>query len=234
MPTRDFTWKVKALDPQGTFSGVASTYSDTPDLQGDLILPGAYAQAIASQGAGYPLLFAHQQSQPLGVGKISDSREGLIVNGTLVMSDPNAQRAYAHLKAGSLKGLSIGYSVSPDKETFNRDGTRTLTEIRLHEISLTPVPADPGAQVTSVKSAAAVLRGLKSGDLGAEDRAVLVGALRSLLGGKNGLCECDCPECLEGNCADCSDEGCEDPACEGGMAETLSALRGLLAEMRRA
>jgi HK97 family phage prohead protease len=233
MPTRDFPWRIKSLDPQGQFTGIASTY-DGVDLQNDRIERGAYAAAIAGQGAGFPLLFAHQQSQPLGVGKISDSREGLIVNGTLVMSDPNAQRAYDHMKAGSLRGLSIGYSVPPDKETFNRDGTRTLTEIRLHEISLTPVPADPGALVSSVKSAAATLGKLKSGDLGPEDRAVLVGALRQLLGGKNGLCECDCPECLEGNCADCSDEGCEDPACEGGMAETLSALRGLLAEMRKA
>jgi HK97 family phage prohead protease len=110
MLTRDFSLRVKALDDSGTFTGYCSTYGGPPDLVGDIIEPGAYKQAIASQGNGYPLLWAHQQSEPLGLVKISDSAAGLVCNASMVMADPAAQRAYAHLKAGSIKGLSIGYT----------------------------------------------------------------------------------------------------------------------------
>ena len=45
---------------------------------------------------------------PIGLGKLSDSREGLLVKGQLVPESPTAAKAYALLKAGVLKGLSIG------------------------------------------------------------------------------------------------------------------------------
>jgi HK97 family phage prohead protease len=202
---------------------------------GDTIVPGAFNQAIAQQGAGYPLLFAHDQSQPLGVGKISDSTSGLIVTGSLVLADPNAVRAQAHMRAGSIKGLSIGYTVPDGKSEIQRDGTRVLKEVRLHEISLVAVPADPGAQVTSVKAAAKSLANVKIESLSAGDRAVLMAALKRLLGKDLG-CMCDCPQCLAESCADCSNPECIDQNCEGSQAqaETLSALRSLAAELRAA
>src|SRR5437016_13791524 len=130
MQTRDFSLKLtmKSLDDSGTFVGLASPYGRPADMVGDIIEPGAYKQAIASQGAGVPLLWSHLQSEPLGLAKVSDSAAGLVVNGSLVMSDPAAQRAYAHLKAGSIKGLSIGYTLpnGAGKVTYNDDGTRTL------------------------------------------------------------------------------------------------------------
>ncbi len=226
--------KLKSLDAGGTFTGIAATYNGL-DMVGDTIVPEAFKQAIAQQGADYPLLFAHDQSQPLGVGKISDSTSGLVVTGSLVLADPNAVRAQAHMRAGSIKGLSIGYTVPDGKSEIQRDGTRVLKEIKLHEISLVAVPADPGAMVTSVKDAAGVLANVKVEDLQAEDRAVLLAAMKRLLGKDLG-CMCDCPECLAGNCAACSNADCTDPNCEGSQAqaETLSALRALAAELRAA
>jgi hypothetical protein len=227
---RDFTWKLKSLDAGGSFVGIAAAYNNT-DLVGDVIAPGAFKQAIQSQGSGFPLLFAHDQSQPLGVGKISDSPAGLLVDGQLVMADPNAVRVHAHLKAGSIKGLSIGFQDT--KSTPQSDGTRLLKEVRLHEISLVACPANPLAQVLSVKAATGVLAKVKIEDLKAEDRATLLGAMKRLLGKDLG-CMCDCSECLAGDCADCSDADCTDPNCEGSQAqaETLSALRSLAAELR--
>ena len=188
----------------------------------------------ARDRAEYPLLFAHDQSQPLGVGKVSDSSAGLLINGKLVMGDANAQRAYQHLKAGSLKGLSIGFTIPDNKADIQRDGTRVLKEIRLHEVSLVPCPADLGARVTSVKSAAAVLAKLNPDDLGADDRAVLMAALKKLLGAKNALCSCDCEQCMSDNCEACSDPDCTDPNCEANQndaAETLAALKALAREL---
>jgi HK97 family phage prohead protease len=105
MLTRDFPLRVKALDDQsGAFTGYASTYGAPADLTGDIVLPGAFAQSIAQQGAGYRLLWSHKQDEPLGIAKVSDSANGLVVSGTLLMSDSGAQRAHAFLKAGCHQG----------------------------------------------------------------------------------------------------------------------------------
>jgi HK97 family phage prohead protease len=247
MLTRDFSLKVKVLDDSGTFTGYASTYGGPPDLTGDIIEPGAYKQAIASQGAGYPLLWAHQQSEPLGLAKVSDSAAGLVVNGSMVMADPIAQRAYAHLKAGSIKGLSIGFNLPPEssgKVTYGNDGTRTIREIKLFEVSLVAIPANPLAQVTSVKSLAQVehlLRSYRAGEVTAADidqfRSIDL-ALKALLR-KDGACECDCEECLAGDCADCSNPDCVDPNCEGSMkaqqaAEELALLKSFALSIKNA
>jgi HK97 family phage prohead protease len=233
MPTRDFTLKLKSLEPSGSFVGYASTYGNT-DLQGDVIAPGAFKQAIQSQGIGYPLLFGHDQTQPLGVGKISDSSGGLVVDGALVMADPAAVRVHAHMKAGSIRGLSIGFQV-PDgagKSVTQSDGTRLLKEIRLHEISLVAIPANPRAQVTSVKSISEALGSLRPDTMPPGDRATLLAALRRLLGGsKDALCQCDCPECLAGDCADCSNGDCEDSNCGGVSSATLKDLQSLAREL---
>ena len=179
--TRDFSLKVKALADEGTFSGLASTYGGI-DLLGDTIAPGAFKQAIASQGTGYPLLWSHNAAEPIGLGRVADSSSGLIVNGTLVMGDPAAQRALLHLKAGSIRGLSIGYQVPDGKSEIQSDGARLLREIKLYEISLVAIPADPRAQVFSVKDATAVLANLRTSDLAPVDRAELLVELKRLLG----------------------------------------------------
>jgi hypothetical protein len=183
MLTQDFALRIKQLDDEGTFTGYGSTYGGPPDLVGDVIEPGAFTQSIASQGKGYPLLWVHDQSQPLGLAKVSDSPTGLVVNGSMVMSDPAAQRALAHMKAGSVRGLSIGYDVphGSGKVAYGDDGSRTLKEIKLYELSLCAIPANPRAQVTSVKSLSdieALLQIMrKSGDA---DRPTLL-AIRSEL-----------------------------------------------------
>jgi HK97 family phage prohead protease len=245
--TRDFSLKIKALDQAtGSFTGLASTYGGPPDLVGDIIAPNAYAQSIASQGAGLPLLWCHDQSQPLGLAKVSDSAAGLVLNGSLLMSDPAAQRAYAHLKAGSIKGLSIGYSTPPEssgKVIYNNDGSRTLKEVMLHECSLVAVPANPRAQVTSVKSLAQVehlLHGIRPNDVTGETldqlRSINL-ALKSLLK-KDASCECDCPECEADDCENCSDPDCEDPNCEGSVkarqdAADLDTLKTFAMQLKK-
>lgn len=239
---RDFPLKVKALDDQtGTFTGYASTYGGPPDLMGDVIEPGAFKRAIDNQGAGYPLLWSHMSSEPLGLARISDSAAGLVVNGSMVMADPAAQRANAHLKAGSIRGLSIGFGLPPEstgKTTYNADGTRTIREIKLYEISLVAIPANPLALVTSVKSLQqvdALLHGIKSGDVTGDTLAQLRAidlTLKSLLQ-KDALCECDCPKCTDGDCVDCSDPDCADPNCEGTKdAETMKLLKSFAAELK--
>jgi HK97 family phage prohead protease len=169
MQTRDFRLSVKALSDEGAFTGLAATYSNV-DLTGDIIEPGSFRQAIAQQKGGYPLLWSHRQDEPIGIGRIEDSKDGLLVHGQLLMADPAAVRAHAHIKAGTIKGLSIGFTVprGEGKVQYRDDGVRVLKEIFLHEISVVAVPANPKAQVLTVKSLGEVrhmLTSLKDGDI---------------------------------------------------------------------
>jgi HK97 family phage prohead protease len=243
MQTRDFSLKVKGLDESGSFTGLASPYGPPADMVGDIIAPGAYKQAIASQGDGYPLLWAHKQDEPIGIGKVSDSAAGLVINGKLLMTDSGAQRAYSFMKSNIVRGLSIGYQVDPAKVTYGNDGTRTLKEVRLFEVSLVVVPCAPAAHVTNIKNLAqveTVLRTLRPGEVSAADLEQLRNidlTLKTLLR-KNTLCDCNCEECLAGDCEDCSDPECDDPNCEGSMkaakaAEDLAALKSFAVSIKQ-
>jgi HK97 family phage prohead protease len=163
MFTRDFGFRIKSLGEDGTFDGLASPHGPPCDLDGDEIAPGAYKQAILQQPpSGYPLLWIHDQTQPLGVARVQDSPAGLGVNGKLFLQDPNAQKAYIHMQGGSVRGLSIGYlPPNGNKVEHRSDGTRLLKEVHLKELSVVPIPAAPRAQITSVKQLGDVRRVLK-------------------------------------------------------------------------
>jgi Caudovirus prohead serine protease len=119
--------------------------------------------------------------------------------------------------------------------SYGDDGTRTLKEVHLHEVSLVAVPANPRAQVVTVKTLGQienVLRSYRPGDVTGDTLTQLKGidvSLKALLK-KDGLCGCDSPECLVGDCVDCSNSDCTDENCEGSMkarqdAEDLKLLK---------
>jgi HK97 family phage prohead protease len=144
---RDYNFKIKSLSDEGTFQGLAAAYGNV-DLGGDVIEPGAFAKSIAS-GKAFPLLWQHQPDNPIGTVKVSNSRDGLFVDGTLMMSDPTAQKAHTFMKSGVVKGLSIGYDVL--QEHFDNAGIRHLTEVKLWEVSAVTFPMNESAQIFSVK-----------------------------------------------------------------------------------
>jgi uncharacterized protein len=71
------------------------------------------------------------------------------VNFTLILTDPTAQKAYTFMKAGVVKGLSIGYDTI--QSTYDGD-IRHLTELHLWEISCVSFPMNESAQVSGVKA----------------------------------------------------------------------------------
>jgi uncharacterized protein len=141
-----FSLKVKSVDDSGRFTGVGAVYGNI-DLGGDRIMPGAFTKTLAA-GKQIPLLWQHNPSDPIGSVKCTDSSQGLMVEGQLLLSDPTAQKAYQFLKAGIIKGLSIGYDTK--KADFVGD-VRELQELKLWELSVVTFPMNPSAEVTSVK-----------------------------------------------------------------------------------
>jgi HK97 family phage prohead protease len=177
--TKDFTLKLtKGLDETGSFVGLASTYGGSPDLYGDIVAPGAFAQAINRQGDGYPLLWAHDGSTPIGRAKISDSPKGLLTNGLINLETQAGRDAHSNLKFKSVRGLSIGYDCAEGKYTVDQAGVRTLQEVRLWEISLVALPANQNALVTDVKSLDDALRIMR--DAAVSPDAITLAQLRSI------------------------------------------------------
>lgn len=151
-------FKVKSLGEDGTFSGYGSVF-DHVDSYSDVVHRGAFRESLKTwaQKGGFPaMLWQHKYDEPLGVyTKMEEDDHGLYLEGRLLIDDdPLAKRAYAHLMAGSLTGLSIGYSIpSGGAEWDNGAGVYRLKQVDLWEVSLVTFPANDAARVETVKSA---------------------------------------------------------------------------------
>ncbi len=144
---------VKAVTATGAFTGLASTYGN-PDLHGDVVLPGAFTRSLRDRPR-VPVLWQHHADVPIGTAALEDRPAGLLVRAQLVLADPQAQAAHAHLQAGSVTGLSIGFqTLVEDTATIGGRHVRRLKEIDLWEVSVVTFPANERARILDVHAAA--------------------------------------------------------------------------------
>lgn len=142
-------FKIKAFDDAtGEFSGIASVY-DVVDLYNDSVEKGAFKRTLDHSKGRYPLLWQHKTDEPIGECKAKDEEDGLHVQCKLNLDVQKGREAYALIKQGVVKGLSIGYDVVKDAMD---GGVRLLKEIALWEVSVVTFPACPPAQIMAVKA----------------------------------------------------------------------------------
>jgi len=142
--------QLKTLNGQGRFAGYASVFNIV-DQQRDIILRGAFSRTVKGRAGDIKLLWQHQQAEPIGMfNRMFEDARGLYVEGSLLLNVRRAQEAHTLLKAGVVKGLSIGYS--PVRYKIDaKSGVRVLAEVDLWEVSLVTFPANEAANVTVVK-----------------------------------------------------------------------------------
>jgi HK97 family phage prohead protease len=145
-----FQFNVKSMTDSGVVEGLASTYGNV-DRGGDVVERGAFTKSLAETGGRVPLLWQHQQHEPIGSAHLTDSALGLLLRAELDLEVEMGRRAYSALKKRICGGLSIGYDLP--KSTRGSDGTRRLLEIKLWEVSVVTIPMNPSAVVTRVKHA---------------------------------------------------------------------------------
>jgi uncharacterized protein len=149
MDTKDCSQlELKAVTEAGEFEGLAAVY-DIIDEGGDCISRGAFTKTLSEGSAELPLLWQHDQRQPIGRVRLTDTPKGLMAHGRLAMSVPEAQKAYTLMKEGIVRGLSIGYRAIKEQMT---GAVRRLKEIRLFEVSVVTLPMAPSALITNVKA----------------------------------------------------------------------------------
>ncbi|WP_295706082.1 HK97 family phage prohead protease [uncultured Brevundimonas sp.] len=147
--------KLAPLDAErGLIEGYGSIFGGEPDLHGDIIMPGAYTKSLRERMPA--MLWMHDSTRPIGrwTEAVEDQR-GLRLTGFLNLETQAGREAHAHVKAGDVTGLSIGYEVPPGGASLDvKSGVRSLAEIDLHEVSPVAIPAHGRARITGVKSIA--------------------------------------------------------------------------------
>lgn len=152
----DRPFEVKAVEEDGTFEGFGSIFGNV-DSYKEIVAPGAFAESLAGwKAAGRlpPVLWQHRSGEPIGPYlSMEEQAVGLHVKGQLLVNDvQRAKEARALMKAKAVNGLSIGFVTRED--SYDRvSGIRTLKKVDLWEVSVVTFPANPAAQISSVKSA---------------------------------------------------------------------------------
>lgn len=154
LKVRDFDFDVKAVGDDGTFNGYGSVFG-TVDSYQEVVAPGAFTESLAelkAKGRPVPVLWQHRSSEPIGAwSALSEDDRGLFGEGRILLDAGDMERrAHAHMKAGTVTGLSIGYWVR-ESSYDEKTGIRTLTKLDLIEISLVTFPANDDARVEAVK-----------------------------------------------------------------------------------
>jgi HK97 family phage prohead protease len=135
--------------------GYAAVFNQlSQDLGGfrEQIAPGAFADALSGDirllvnHAGLP--FARTTT---GTLKLSEDKRGLAMDATLDPVDPDVLSLLPKIRSGNLSQMSFAFTVKPNGENWamNDDGVaiRTLTNVRLFEVSVVTFPAFLGTDV---------------------------------------------------------------------------------------
>jgi HK97 family phage prohead protease len=171
---------------------------------------GAFTKTLSEQGATFPMLWQHDSAEPIGVMSGVQDERGLFVKGNLNMDVSRAREAYALLKQGAIRGLSIGYVAV---KWAMEGATRHLQEIKLYEGSVVTFPANELATVSHVKAAAELTAATES-------LSAVLAEMKSLLDGREPGVPTRTPKAAD------TDSGEPD-------ASTLAAVKQLVDDMRR-
>lgn len=137
------------------FEGYGSTFGDI-DLGNDEVQYGAFAEDVALKmsdpsEAKLPALWQHDHDEPVGAyNLLQEDRIGLFVKGRMPKADTFVSgRVVPQMRVGSVKAMSIGYTV---EDWSMRGNVRLLNKLKLWEISLVTTPMNPKARITGLKS----------------------------------------------------------------------------------
>ena len=172
--------EVKAGDT-GTISGYFSTYDRIPDSYGDVIAPGAFTETLKARkesGHPFPLCWNHDLDQIIGtVDNIEDTEKGPLMTASF-FDTPLAQEKRALVLSGCVYQFSFAYEVKKAAQIELEDGTKAneLRELELFEVSIVPIPANPRAEVTEIKS------GRRNSKADAEKLEQAITLIRDVLG----------------------------------------------------
>lgn len=142
----------------GEITGLAAAYGNV-DYQDDMFEVGAFAKSAEDWNRAksrLPLLDWHGDSIDRIIGAVTQLKsvpQGLWFRAGFT-KDERGQRARQLARDGYLTGVSVGWLPvhPPQIKAIGGKAVQIIGEARVHEISLTPIPANEKAQLAEVKS----------------------------------------------------------------------------------
>jgi uncharacterized protein len=151
-------------DNGGTFEGYGAVFGNV-DSYGDVIERKAFAEDLGEwkKRRKWPKMllqhgaagFTSDDMMPVGQWThMEEDDRGLKVHGRLfALNTERGQYIYEGLKSGELDSLSIGFEAKEWKMGSGKgEPTRTLTKIKLWEVSIVTFPANDRAKISGVKT----------------------------------------------------------------------------------
>jgi HK97 family phage prohead protease len=144
----------------GRVSGVALTYEVVDSYQ-TMFARKSAKRTIDNKVAArkVPLLMDHERTSKAHVGVVTEMQD---VGDALVMTadifdTADGRAALEYVKAVLASGASTGFSIgfiprASEMVTVDGKPVERFTEIELREVSITPMPAVPGAEVASARN----------------------------------------------------------------------------------
>lgn len=149
LPVRDY--EVKADRKGMTLGGYAAVFGNVDEV-GDIIQKGAFAKTIAERHPKGKIKMLWEHFDPFGMPtELEEDSIGLKFEARVSDTAENKDRM-TYIEDGLVDSMSIGYIVPEGKSIWNDDFTvRTITEVKLYEISAVMFPANELAAITSVQ-----------------------------------------------------------------------------------
>lgn len=161
MEHKGFKLEIKEINDQGEFKGLLSTY-DFIDDGGDRVTKGAFKNCLGDSGQKkIKLLWQHDTKSPIGTGTISDSPDGLLIDGRLNLLTtpqgypkvPKAHEAHALLINKDLDELSMGYVTKNFKYSVENGQTvRDLLDVNVMEGSIVTFAMNSQCKISEAKN----------------------------------------------------------------------------------
>lgn len=130
------------------FEGYLSTFGNE-DRGGDVVVKGAFEESLKAHTPS--LFWSHQSNEPLGVfDSLVEDEKGLYIKARMPKEDDFVlKRIMPQMKIGSIRSMSIGYSVWGDGAMEISKDVCYLKRVFLWEGSLVTIPMNPEAVIKS-------------------------------------------------------------------------------------
>ena len=129
---------------EGYFAVFNSVYEITPDMT-ESVAPGAFSKTLDGDVRA---LIDHETMYVLGRNQagtleLREDDKGLWGSILINPNDQDAMNLYSRVERGDVNQCSFGFEILSEETDFRDDGTVhfTITEVRLHEVSVCTFPA---------------------------------------------------------------------------------------------
>ena len=129
---------------EGYFAVFNSVYEITPDMT-ESVAPGAFSNTLDGDVRA---LIDHETMYVLGRNQagtleLREDDKGLWGSILINPNDQDAMNLYSRVERGDVNQCSFGFEILSEEADFRDDGTVhfTITEVRLHEVSVCTFPA---------------------------------------------------------------------------------------------